>query len=207
MGSSPATTSDISGHGGGGGGAYSASYVTVIPGNTYTIVVGAGGTNGSVNGNDSTFNSTLVVAKGGTGLGNDVTTGGAGGLASNGTGSTKYSGGSGAGYSGSCEPFGSGGGSSAGWSSNGTAGTNGCSSTTFTGYGGNAPAGGGNGGNGASVAPNQSGSPGLQPGGGGGGGMAFAAPPMFTWPVYGGLGAAGKCVLTYTPMSAVLLSE
>jgi subtilisin family serine protease len=54
--------------GGGAGGQFAESTVTVVPGSSYTIVVGDGGL-GSVNdgtiGGDSTFATTTVVAKGG----------------------------------------------------------------------------------------------------------------------------------------------
>src|SRR3989344_6318429 len=72
------------GQGGGGGGAYSGGPVTVIGGNSYTVVVGTGGTasNGAGgDGGDSYFNDTsTILAKGGTGGNGD--TGGTGGQAS-----------------------------------------------------------------------------------------------------------------------------
>ncbi len=88
--------------GGGGGGAYSEKVVSVIPGNTYNYIVGAqaaGGPSGSTAagtiGNDSSWNATDVVAKGGGAgpVGAGATA--AGGQASAGTGDIKFSGGTG----------------------------------------------------------------------------------------------------------------
>lgn len=75
--------------GGGGGGAYSKSTVGVTPANNYDVVVGTSAAN--TNGGDSTFATTTVVAKGG----KSGTNGSAGGLAAEGTGSTKFGGGNG----------------------------------------------------------------------------------------------------------------
>jgi hypothetical protein len=140
---------------GAGAGAYSKSTLTVTPGVSYDIVVGLAGAhahgynNPSQDGGDSYFNtSTTVMAKGGKGYMNDNT--GAGGLASQGYGDTKYSGGSGAGeISG-----GGGGGGAAGSTGNGNDG----SGNT----GGSGNDGGGKGGDG--------GNSGVSPGGGAGGG-------------------------------------
>jgi len=81
---------------GGGGGAYSSSLICVIPGTVYNIAVGAGGTGATPNGGDTYFgNTSLVMAKGGAGLANNVTIGGAGGKAAQSIGQTKYDGGDG----------------------------------------------------------------------------------------------------------------
>ncbi|MBK6904853.1 MAG: hypothetical protein IPH04_19110 [Saprospirales bacterium] len=52
--------------GGGGGGAFAASMFPVTPGNTYAVVVGAGGAPG-LDGGSSSFGGFLVVADGGEG--------------------------------------------------------------------------------------------------------------------------------------------
>jgi len=71
--------------GAGGSGGYAEKYLTVTPGNSYTIVVGAGGV-GDQDGQDSSFNS-AITANGG-GAGNPPTggtdAGGSGGSASGG---------------------------------------------------------------------------------------------------------------------------
>lgn len=76
------------GVGAGGGGAYARSTVAVIA-QGYAVAVGTSAAN--VNGGDSSFNSTSVVAKGGL----SGTNGGTGGTAAASTGSTKFSGGNG----------------------------------------------------------------------------------------------------------------
>jgi len=78
-----------SGGRGGGGGAYSKKVgITVVPGNSYTVTVGAGGAENAF-GSDSWFiNTSTVLAKA------SVTVG-VGGLASSSIGDTKYNGGSG----------------------------------------------------------------------------------------------------------------
>ncbi len=56
--------------GGGAGGQYAIKVIAVTPGNSYAVVVGAGGTSSTGDGGaggDSTFNGTSVVAKGGAG--------------------------------------------------------------------------------------------------------------------------------------------
>lgn len=162
------------GGGGGGGGAYSKATVSVTPGNNYTVVVGLGGPAPGGSGLDSTFNTTSVVAKAGTGA--TAGTGGTGGAAASGTGTVKYSGGTGANASGS---DGGGGGSSAGTA----AGGNGASGAT----GGSAPTGGGAGGNGGTAGGN--GAAGSAPGGGGGGCSSAG--------IAAGAGAAGQVKLTW----------
>lgn len=172
---------------GGGGGALSYSNsVTVTPGSSYTVVVGAGGlpagANAGGDGGDSSFNSTTVLAKGGIGPVNTVT-GGAGGSASLGSGFTKYSGGTGGnGTFGSFGNYGSGAGA-AGFTANGG---NAGQSTYAGGSGGggigliygtvtptgggeyNAPGTGGSGGNNGEAVFSSAGGGGLRGGGGGG---------------------------------------
>lgn len=62
-------TSNISASGGGGGGLGYRNNYTVIPGNTYTVVVGAGGNVGTLSGTNSYFNTTTTVRGGGGGGG------------------------------------------------------------------------------------------------------------------------------------------
>ena len=88
------TPGDSQQSGGGGSGAYSKSILNVIPGEEYYIVVGSGAesTSSSDPGEDSWFapdnnvTNATVLAKGGSSVGTNVTAGGAGGLAVNGTG-------------------------------------------------------------------------------------------------------------------------
>lgn len=101
---------------GGGGGAYSAKVVSVTPSDVIAYTIGAGGTGdtgaGSAGG-DTTWNTSVVVAKGG-GVTSTNTTGGPGGLASGGTGDTKFDGGTGGAGSTTLSGWSSGGGGSAG---------------------------------------------------------------------------------------------
>ena len=170
--------------GGGGGGAYAANpSVSVNALNApYTVTVGAGSTSNNNHGGDSWFSTTgTIFAQGGRTVANNTATGGAGGLASASTGTTKWNGGTGvAGAS----TYGGGGGSSAGTSAAGNTGT------TFT--GGTAPAGGGNGGNGKN-SPQGVGVAGSVPGGGGGGGYRTSSSTR-----RGGNGANGQVILTWT---------
>jgi len=189
--------------GGGGGGAYAKkNSITVIPGNTYTVVVGAGGTD-SVAGTDSYFiNTNTVLAKGGKKgiVGFEGGSGGAGGSSSSSKGDIKYSGGSGGNgyYNEPSGAGGGGGGSSAGTGANGDNGANGsCCDDYSGGAGGTAPIGGGAGANGASS--NMGGADAAQVGAGGGGGGAY-------WSNYtsGGHGYQGKVILTYTITTSVV---
>ena len=194
-----ATTSAGRTGGGGAGGAYiKNTSVSVIPGTTYTISIGAGGTagtsssttcNGSVGGNTTaTIGSVTLTAVGGAGG-----TGGAsatGGIGTGGTGSAvgnvgfsdafNYAGGNGA--TGILSTRTGGGGGAAG--SNGPGGN--ASSTDVT--GGIAGTGGGNGANG--VTATAVGNAGSVPGGGGSGGFGSAKA--------GGKGGNGQIVITYS---------
>ncbi len=185
------------GRAGGGGGAYSKkNTVSVTPGNSYTVTVGAGGAGGAspANGGDTYFiDNTTVLAKGGVKANTpEPVFGGAGGSSASGVGDTKFSGGAG-GDGADVSPgtaSGAGGGSSAGTASNGVKGGNATAGTT-PGSGATAPSGGGNGGTGSSGAGGAS--AGSAPGGGGGGGGATT-----TTAGNGAAGAAGRIVLTYT---------
>ena len=169
--------------GGGGGGAYAASTVSVNALNTpYSVTVGAGSTSNTTDGGDSWFiSNTTILAKGGKTVSNNITAGGAGGLASASIGTITWNGGDG--ITGASN-YGGGGGSSAGTTANGVTGT------TFT--GGIAPSGGGNGGNGRSGSEGI-GLPGSIPGGGGGGAYRTSSNTRT-----GGNGANGRVILTWT---------
>lgn len=142
---------------GGGGGAFASSFVTgLIPFTNIPITVGEGGGPG-VNGENSSFGASIVLADGGK-------FSSAGGSAASSIGDIKFSGGNGGAISLETNNAffnGGGGGSSAGTSSNGVnaAGVN----------GGVAPTGGGNGGSADADVANGSGENGFGPGGGGAG--------------------------------------
>ncbi|HUW76639.1 MAG TPA: DUF6701 domain-containing protein [Gallionella sp.] len=178
--------------GGGAGGQYAIKVITVTPGNSYTVVVGAGGagsTGNGTDGGDSSF-STSVVAKGGAGgaaATNNNTGGTAGvGSATGGVGSTVFAGGSG-----------SDGGTSRG--RNCTSGGAGGGGAGSSGVGGNASGnnagtgtanGGGDGG--AGISNSGSGNAGSNAGGGGGSACAEN-----TTDESGGNGAAGMVNISY----------
>lgn len=174
-------SSNGNGGGGGGGGAYARSVLTVIPGNTYTVTVGAG-SNGTGAGGDSWFStSTTILAKGGGSCANNSSTGANGGSAAASIGDVRFSGGNG--YT-SADSNGGGGGSSAGSAAAG----NSASGTA----GATAPAGGGNGGNGR-TGSNGNGSTGSVPGGGGGGARRTGGTGTRT----GGTGGGGQVNVTF----------
>lgn len=188
------------GGGGGGGGAYSRSAsVAVIPGNTYTVTVGAGGvavvsgTGGA--GGDSFFISTsTVLAKGGAGGAPSTGTpppGGLGGAAASGVGTTKFSGGNGGKGRNNNTGQGGPGGSSAGTTGDGTSGPATWSTITAAAP----PTGGGIGGNGGNA--NADGAAPASGYGGGGGGSGDGSAKR------GGAGAPGVVVLSYIGQSAV----
>lgn len=124
--------------GGGGGGRSISTNLSLTAGANVSIAIGAGGSAG-VAGGDTTFNSSAIVAKGGSTT--TTSTGGAGGSSASGTGATKYSGGSG-GNGGNTTTSGCGGGGGcAGDTANGSNGGN-----NSTGTGGAGGAGGATGG-------------------------------------------------------------
>lgn len=116
---------------GGGGALAYANNITVTPGNSYSVVVGASRANNSgLNGGDSSFNSTSVAAQGGRTGSTSSATGGAGGTVIYGTGGAGgvgktdkggaggaggYAGAGGAGGYGGDGASGSGGGGGGGW--------------------------------------------------------------------------------------------
>ena len=190
------------GAGGGGGGAYAAKVVNVVPGQVYTLIVGAGGDgNNGGNGGDSTFGTTIVVAKGVMGVASSSYVGGKGGQAKKCTGDITYSGGDGASVDASGDGFGSGGGGGAGSTS---AGGNGSSCYGSQGGIGGVGGGGtdrahwgGTGGNGAQTVQVSEGGTGACPGGGGGGSFN-CLPSEFHFTIPGPAGGAGKIMLSYT---------
>ena len=173
--------------GGGAGGQYARRLVTVIPGNTYAVTVGAGGTGSTGSGTvgvDSTFATNVVVAKGGA-FGTGATNGVAGtGSITGGIGDVVYAGGNGAAgvVTTNCNSSGSGGGGagSGGAGGNATGNTGGAGTAT----------GGGNGGNGSNSSGN--GQAGSIAGGGGAGACAES-----TTDRNGGAGAAGQVSISY----------
>ena len=182
------------GGGGGGGGAYSKVIgVTVIPGNNYTVTVGAGGVGvvagtGGAGGDSHFINAVTVMAKGGAGGIPSTGTppaGGAGGAAGAGMGTIKFSGGNGGQGRNNNTGRGGPGGSSAGTAANGTSGPTPWSTLIAAA----APAGGGIGGNGGDTGIN-----GFTPAsgnGGGGGGSGEGTNRV------GGAGAGGKVTISY----------
>jgi MSHA biogenesis protein MshQ len=195
--------------GGGGGGAYAGSTVSVTPGSTYSIVVGAGVAPSltiqllsAYLGGSSSFiqgSTTLVMGNGGGSADLQVNwsspqNGGQKGFALYSIGGIKYDGGYGEGGSQDAPTFNAGGGGGAG-------GRNGTGLSTiingtrnYVGGTGNYP--GGNGGNGGYYPvsnPIKVGSAGSWPGGGGGAGFTT----VYTQ-VLGGTGGNGAVFLTYT---------
>ncbi|MBK8622946.1 MAG: Ig-like domain-containing protein [Saprospiraceae bacterium] len=179
-------TTSTDGTGGGGGGAFSQHTFTVIPGNSYVVVVGSGSSSNTAPGGDSWVSLTdvagaSVLAKGGNSVANNSNTAATGGSAASGIGAIRYSGGNGANRVSSTSS--GGGGSSAGTGANG----NNASGTTA----GSAPSGGANGGAGRTSVG--SGNAGLYPGGGGGGAVrGTSGSPS------GGTGGHGRVIISYT---------
>jgi hypothetical protein len=168
------------GGGGGGGGAYARSVVTVVPGEEYTVIVGAG-SNSTQPGGDSSFRVggvDKVRAKGGSSVAKNQANGANGGSEEGSEGDVKYAGGKGANGSGS---GGGGGGASAGPKGAGADATSrtGASGALAAGSGGTGPSSNGNGGAGTS------------PGGGGGGSFRSSGTRS------GGQGGHGQVVIWY----------
>lgn len=181
-----ASNGATSGKGGGGaGGSYARKLVTVTPGTSYTVTVGAQQSTNATNGNPSWFSTTgTVFAEGGAygspAVGGGIGLGGAGSSALN-IGDVVYAGGNG-GTASTGVLSGAGGG---GAGSNGVGG-NANISTAGTGT----ALEGGNGGGGTTAGSN--GSPGSVAGGGGSGGCGNSA-TLRT----GGAGARGLVILTW----------
>ncbi|NLN93066.1 MAG: DUF11 domain-containing protein, partial [Candidatus Hydrogenedens sp.] len=170
---------------GGGGGAYARSVLTVTPGQSFPLYVGAGSFSPDP-GEDSWFGSdTTVLAKGGESSAQNSNVPGAGGAGALSVGDQTYSGGYGAQGAGGL--FGGGGGSSAGSNAAGAY----ADDTSLIRQGAAAPAKGGAGGAGAE--DGVAGEAGALPGGGGGG--AYRAGNSTTQNP--GRGASGQVVVTY----------
>lgn len=195
----------------GGAGEYAKETgVAVTGGNSYPVIVGAGGEGGALSkgsvkanrGGDGGTSSTAwdavtVTAHGGKGGTFTGSRAGAGGTGS--TNATHHDGGAGGKNSGAFFG-GSGGGSSGGTAAAGNAGGNGGGSNTGA-AGGVAVAGGGAGGKGGNggASVDQGGTAGALPGGGGGSGGENSGNGVAH---SGGNGAAGKVKLTWTPLAA-----
>lgn len=188
------------GGGGGGGGAYSKKLsFTVIPGNSYSVVVGSGGSGVASSkggdGGDSYFvNTSIILAKGGIGGSPSTGTppeGGLGGSASAGIGDIKFSGGQGEIGRNNSSGQGGYGGSSAGTAADGWSGPQTWSTATYPTA--NTPTYAGDGGDGGNIGIN--GSSGVSPGGGGGGSGEGSA-------LLGGNGSSGKVVISWLVVTA-----
>ncbi|HLO52977.1 MAG TPA: Ig-like domain-containing protein [Saprospiraceae bacterium] len=176
-------TSGSNAYGGGGGGAFSRHTLSVTPGQTYTVTVGAGATSTAAGGDSwvsiNTVGNAFVLAKGGLSVANNTVAGAAGGSAASGIGSIKFSGGNGAN---GVSPNAGGGGSSASSYGNGNAGTGSTGGVALTK--------GGNGGNGR-TGTDGPGLAGTAPGGGGGGSYRTSTNTV------GGNGGSGRVIITY----------
>lgn len=176
--------------GGGAGGQYASKVLTVVPGNSYAVVVGTGGNGSTGNGTaggDSTFAATSVVAQGGAGGTGATGTNGAGGLGSTagGIGTTVFAGGNGSTGLGASGVGGAGGGGA------GSTGGGGDASGNIAGTG--TSNGGGNGATAVTFSGSCSNAAGAA-GGGGCGGYATSNTNR-----NGGDGAAGQVNITYVP--------
>ena len=165
---------------GGGGGAYSIANITIHQGDNYTATVGPTAQKDTDGTASSFYNNACLAAGGRAGTYWPAPTGGQGGQASDGVGTTKYSGGEGASYTSSW--VGGGGGEGAGISADGHD-----ADGADPGTGGD----GGDGGSGSVGSPTI-GENGHTYGGGGGGGAGQLSITD------GGAGAAGRVKLTWT---------
>ncbi len=171
--------------GGGGGGAYARSVITVTPGSSIQLVVGAGGS-ANRDGGSSTFGNNLVSADGGKGASNNSGNAGSGGSASSSKGDVTYNGGNGA----DAGNYNSGGGG-------GAAGSNGAGGDASGSTGGSGTnQNGGDGGTG--VYYNNDGNNGQNYGGGGSGASLW-----YGRGTTGGSGADGLIIVSWTPMQPV----
>jgi len=184
--------------GGGGGGAYHYNTLAVLPGQIYTITIGAGGSGGG-NADGGNGNPTTV-----TGLGGSVTanggSGGKTGTYANGVGGSGGTGGTfNGGTGGTASGNGAGGGGGAGNNGNGGNGGNASTGSGGLGYPNALPYIGGTGG--AYRSSNGNGNVGSTPGGGGGGSSSGTLATNS-----GGGGGAGQVVITYTACAAPSIS-
>lgn len=182
--------SDVSWQGGSGGagGQFAQKSVSINPNTQYAIIVaaaraGSGAPNSGLAGNDSTFDTSSVVAKGGAGGAKNKGQKGLGST-TGGVGDIVYKGGDGA----TGASYGAPGGGGAGTTGNG-----GNAQQTGSGGGGiGASLNGGNGGAGRQT-DNRNGYPGSNYGGGGGGGLGSS----FGNAMAGGAGAQGYAEIKY----------
>jgi len=194
-------TGNPSGGGGGAGGQFSVARVALAPGTNYTVAV-AQAVAAATLGQDTTFASTTVVAKGGAlGVSASVnSTSGAGGVATTllGVGDTVVAGGSGG--TGSLGASGGGGGEGGGQTiTTGAADTGTDGGVTNGGV--DALSDGGDGGAaGITTGNGGAGNPGTGPGGGGGGGRAGSATDRA-----GGGGAIGQAIVDWLPPAHLML--
>ena len=188
------------GAGGGGGGAYQVATFAVTPGQTYSVVIGAGGTAGSSSAGGTGGISTVT---GITGVGTVSANGGGGGGRGNGGNGAAGSAGTGGfnngGAGGASSGNGAGGGGGAGNSTptgtgNGGAGSNTAAGAAGLGSPNTAPYAGGIGA--AARTTSGTGITATAVGGGGGGGRANGISGNSYYG--GGSGAAGQVVITYT---------
>lgn len=199
---SGAATGNPSNTGGAAGGQCAFSRRQLAPGTGYTVAVGqavAGSTTtNSVAGNDTTFNSTDVVAKGGAGsalVSSNSTAGtGVNGSTASGVGDTVRAGGNGGNGNASGAARGGGGGGGAGWTANGSNGLAG-SNNPATGGSGDSP--GDAGGNGGSSSAGVSGT---APGGAAGGAHANNATDRA-----GGSSVRGEARIDWIPPASLIL--
>lgn len=204
------TASTARGGGGGGGGAYSAGYLSVTPGQNWSVIVGTGGAGGAAgansgnSGTSSEFNytTTNITADGGKfGVHNGGAggTGGTGGNSTNSTGTIIYSGGKGAagGIGNTGSGWGGGGGGGAGSYQSGGAGT-GTATNVSGGTGGNNY--GGNAGDGRTADGN--GNAGATIGAGGGGAYCDGSSVN----AGGGKGAIGEVRVTEFTLNKVFIN-
>ncbi len=206
-GGSGGSTNARMGAGGGGGGAYAAynSDITTIPGSTFNIHVGAGGTGGNGGGNtyfSSSNEASAYAAAGGGKSPGTSTTGADGGTVNKGTGNQGGKGGNGT----SSSKYGSGGGGgAAGPSSAGGAGGNG--TTSAAGAAGQGHTGvsshSGNGGAGRYNSAGN-GNDGSDYGGGGGGACRTG---IMSSNKTGGDGANGAIIITYETLTLLVTRD
>lgn len=189
-------SSNNSGGDGGAGGQYAKSTISGIGGvgSSHTLVVGAttAGTSGAAgsNGKDSTWDSTTVVAKGGTG--GQIATASTTGSTTGCVGDTCYAGGSGGK---GVTTYGAGGGGGAGTTGTGASATGAGVAGTATALAGGA--------GGAKITSSAAGGSGATAGGGGGGGFKTSGGSRA-----GGTGAQGKATTTnYIATTTIVVQE
>ena len=177
---------------GGGGGAYAKKFISVTPGNSYTVTVGGGSTTTAAGGDSWFSTSGTILAKGGNSAAVNSNTSVSGQSGS--IGDLVYMGGNSA--IGTTGSFGGGGGSSGGTGANGN-----YTNTTTNSSTGGAITGGGSGGSGRTGGSSGVGLPGDAPGGGGGGALMIGTANQ------GGSGADGQVLITWVDASNFSVSS